>query len=160
MERVDKILQHAKYQKYLKKNKKEEKKRIFCKHDMVHFLDVARIGWIINLEKNLQIDKELIYGAALLHDIGRHLQYTEGTPHEEASALLAPAILKDCGFSEEETAVIVEAISRHRDKTAAEEENLNGVLYLADKASRPCFACEAEKLCDWKKDKKNKTIKY
>ena len=46
MERVDKILQHKKFQKYVKKNKKAEKERIFCRHDMVHFLDVARIAWI------------------------------------------------------------------------------------------------------------------
>ena len=67
MERIDKILQHKKFQKYVKKNKKKEMNRIFCHHDLVHFLDVARIGWILNL------DKELLYGAALLHDIGRHI---------------------------------------------------------------------------------------
>ena len=160
MERIDKILQHKKFQKYVKKNKKKEADRIFCRHDLVHFLDVARIGWILNLEKGLNLDKELIYGAALLHDIGRHVQYKDGTPHEKASALLAPEILEDCDFSKEETECIVEAIRRHRDKTAAEEDNLNGILYLADKASRACFACEAEPLCDRKTGKKNISIKY
>lgn len=160
MERVDKILQHKKFRKCVKKNKKAEKKRIFCKHDMVHFLDVARIAWILNLEKGLEIKKDVVYGAALLHDIGRFKQYEDGMPHEKASAKLAPEILKDCGYTEEESAVILEAISRHRDKTAAEEENLVGILYLADKASRPCFSCDAEKLCNWKNDKKNVGIKY
>ena len=63
--------------------------------------------------------------------------------------------LKDCGFNDEETGVIVTAISRHRDPEAAKEKNLNGILYRADKASRACFACDAEKDCNWKDGKKN-----
>ena len=73
---------------------------------------------------------------------------------------LAPEILKACGVNDEETGVIVTAISRHRDPEAAKEKNLNGILYRADKASRACFACEAEKDCNWKDGKKNLTIKY
>ena len=106
------------------------------------------------------IKKDVVYGAALLHDVGRYKQYADGIPHEKASAKLAPEILKECGYTEEETAQIIEAIKRHRDKNAAEEDNLNGILYLADKASRPCFSCEVESLCNWKNDKKNVGIKY
>lgn len=160
MERVNNILHHEKFLKCLKKNKKAEKGRIFCCHNMVHFLDVARIAWILNLEKGLNIDKEWIYAAALLHDIGKYKQYKKGIPHDEASAALAPKILMDCGFSKEETNCIVEAIRRHRDKTAALEENLNGLLYLADKASRPCYSCEVAHLCDWEDDKKIKALNY
>ena len=160
MERVDRILQNKKFRKHVKKNKKWEKDRIFCRHDLVHFLDVARIAWILALEEGIPIEKEIVYGAALLHDIGRHVQYKDGTPHEAASALLAPEILEECGFTAEETDRIVEAIRRHRDKTVAEEANLNGILYRADKASRACFVCEAEELCSWKKGKKNIQIKY
>ena len=64
---------------------------------MVHFLDVARIGTIIALEEGLELDREWIYAAALLHDCGKHEQYENGTPHEQASARIAPEILKDCG---------------------------------------------------------------
>ncbi len=160
MERVDKILQNKKFAKHLKKNKKEEKKRIFCRHDLVHFLDVARIAWILNLEKELHIAKDMIYATALLHDIGKHFQYTDNIPHEEASAQLAEEILEECDYTPEEIAQIVEAIAKHRERATAEEENLAGILYVADKASRPCFACEASELCDWKKDKKNVVIKY
>ena len=160
MERVDKILQHEKFLKCLRKNKKAEKGRIFCRHNLVHFLDVARIAWILNLEKGLNLDRELIYAAALLHDIGKYKQYKKGIPHEQASAVMAPEILFDCGFSEEETKCIVEEIKRHRDKTVAEEENLNGILYLADKASRPCYCCEAADLCNWEKEKRVLNIKY
>ena len=63
-------------------------------------------------------------------------------------------------YFDEETGVIVTAISRHRDPEAAKEKNLNGILYRADKASRACFACDAEKDCNWKDGKKNLTIKY
>jgi len=160
MERIDKILRNEKYRHYLQLNKEAEAERIFCRHDMGHFLDVARIGWILVMEKGLPIDREMVYAAALLHDIGRHLQYAEGICHEKASAGLAPEILRECGFDDKETSVIIEAIGRHRDRNAAKEENLNGILYCADKASRACFCCEAEALCDWKQDKKNKRLLY
>ena len=70
-----------------------EQDRIFCRHDTTHFLDVARIAYIENLENGLGLAKEEIYAAALLHDIGRHLQYTRGIPHEQASAMEAEGIL-------------------------------------------------------------------
>lgn len=160
MERIDKILNHDLFIKQLKKNEEAEKNRTFCHHDMGHFLDVARIGMIFNLKENLEIGEEMIYAAALLHDIGKHLQYEKGIPHEQASAELAPRILRDCGFDEKETDVIVTAILLHRTKGIASEPSLNGILYRADKASRACFACKMEKECDWKADKKNLTIKW
>ena len=160
MDRIDRILGNGKYRHYLELNKDAETGRIFCRHDMGHFLDVARIGWILVLEEGLPIEKETVYAAALLHDIGRHLQYAEGVPHEKASAALALEILKECGFDDKETDVIIRAIGKHRDRNAEKEENLNGILYRADKASRTCFCCEAEAMCDWKQDKKNKRILY
>ncbi len=160
MLRVDKIRTHEVYQSYLRQNEAAEKDRIFCHHDMGHFLDVARIAWILNLEENYQIQKELIYATALLHDIGRFRQYADGTPHEQESARLAPQILEECGFSKEESSVIVEAISRHRDSSVKEDKDLNGLLYRADKLSRACFACKAEKDCNWKNDKKNKKLTH
>ena len=115
---------------------------------------------IINLEEKLEIPRELIYGAALLHDIGKHRQYEEGIPHEQASAEIAPEILRDCSFDEKETGVIVDAIAQHRNSAVFSEKNLRGVLYRADKASRPCFACKAEADCNWKGNKKNLKIVY
>ena len=55
--------------------------------------------------------------------------------------------------------LIISAISTHRDKNVKDDKTLNGLLYRADKLSRACFSCDAEKLCDWKKDKKNLTLK-
>lgn len=160
MNRIDKILHHDLFVRNLEKNKAAEAERRFCRHDMEHFLAVARIGMIINLEEKLGIEKEIIYAAALLHDIGKHLQYSAGIPHEKASAELAPEILRACGFDEKETCVIVEAILSHRKREAFSERNLNGLLYRADKASRPCFACAAESECNWKGSKKNMRIIY
>jgi putative nucleotidyltransferase with HDIG domain len=160
MDKIDKILNHDLFLYHLQKNEEAEKERRFCRHGMVHFLDVARIGEILNLESQLGLDREQIYAAALLHDMGKHMQYENGTPHELASAEIAEQILQECGFDEKETYVIVSAIKSHRDSTVAAERNLKGVLYRADKASRACFCCAAEKDCNWKNDKKNLSIQY
>lgn len=160
MDRIDKILNHDLFLYHLQKNREAEAGRKFCRHDMVHFLDVARIGEIINLESGLGIPRDWIYAAALLHDTGKHIQYEKGTPHELASAEIAPQILRDCGFNDSETGVIVSAIRSHRDADIAQEADLRGILYRADKASRACFACEAESECSWKGDKKNLSIRY
>jgi len=160
MDRIDKILNHELFLYHLHANESAEAQRHFCRHNMVHFLDVARIGIIINLEEGLGIDREWIYAAALLHDMGKHIQYEDGTPHEVASGEIAPQILADCGFDEKETVVIVDAILHHRDASVKEEKNLRGILYRGDKASRACFACEAESECNWKAGKKNLRIKY
>lgn len=158
--RINRILNHDLFIECLAKNEAEEADRKFCRHNMGHFLDVARLAMIFNLEKQLSIPKDMIYAAALLHDIGRFRQYQDGTPHEQASAALAPKILKDCGYSDEETTVIVEAISQHRNAAVKEKEDLDGLLYRADKMSRSCFACPAEPECNWKADKKNLHLIY
>ncbi len=160
MERIDKILKHNLFLQHLSQNNAAEADRRFCRHNMGHFLDVARIGEIINLEEQSGLDREWIYAAALLHDLGKHIQYEKQVPHERASAEIAPGILRDCGFDETEIEMITDAILKHRDSETAKERNLRGVLYRADKASRACFACDAESECHWKGEKKNLTIKY
>lgn len=158
--RINKILNHDLFIKCVARNEEEEKDRKFCRHNMGHFLDVARLAMIFNLQKQLAIPQDMIYAAALLHDIGRFKQYQDGTPHEQASAALAPEILRDCGYDDKETSVIIEAISNHRNAKIKEEANLNGLLYCADKMSRSCFACPVEHECNWKADKKNLYLKY
>ncbi|GFI66366.1 hypothetical protein IMSAG185_01982 [Lachnospiraceae bacterium] len=160
MERIEKIRKHVLFLDGLRRNAAAEADRCFCHHDMAHFLDVARIGVIINLEEELEIPKEMIYAVALLHDIGKHRQYGEGIPHEQAGVAAALEILTDCGFDEKETSVITEAILQHRNGDVAWERNLRGLLYRADKASRPCFACDRSEQCDWKGSKKNREIRY
>lgn len=155
MLRIDKILNHDLFIENLEKNNTAEADRRFCRHNIGHFLDVARICWIFCLEEGVDIPKEIVYAAGLLHDIGKHEQYEIGTPHEVASARIAPKILRDCGYDDKETDVILSAILSHRDSSVRDEKNLNGLLYRADKASRCCFACKASADCNWKGDKKN-----
>lgn len=160
MDRIHKILNHNLFLFHLRENEAAEVQRCFCRHNIVHFLDVARIGMILNLEENLELDREIIYAAALLHDLGKHIQYEKGTPHETVSAGIAPKILSECGFDDKETHVIVDAILSHRDVAVEKERSLRGILYRADKASRACFACAVQEECNWKADKKNLRIRY
>lgn len=155
MERVNQILKLDLYKEYVNRNMLAEKQRQFCKHDMGHFLNVARIAMILNLREQYGLSEEMIYAAALLHDIGRWKQYEDGTPHEKVSAQLAHEVLIKCGFNKEETAAVENAISNHRNACIKEDKDLAGLLYRADKLSRACFFCAAENECDWKKDKKN-----
>lgn len=160
MLQIDQIINHELFQKCLQKNNDAEQNRKFCRHGLTHFLDVARIAWILNLEEQVGISKELIYGTALLHDLGRFVQYQDGTPHEIASREIASHILKDCDYDEGEREQILEAISSHRDASCKEGNNLKGIIYRADKLSRTCFGCDAEAECNWKGDKKNHFLLY
>lgn len=158
MNRINKIISHPLYLEHLQKIARWEENREFCRHDTVHFMDVARIAMILNVQDGYNIEKECIYGAALLHDIGRWQQYETGICHARASAELAPVILEDCGFSAAESAEIRSAISTHRQENVKDEKNLNGLLYRADKLSRPCYFCQQEKNCNWKEGRKNLEI--
>ena len=143
MERVNRICSHPLWKGSLKKIQELEQDRIFCRHTIEHFLDVARIAYIENLEKGLHLSKETIYAVALLHDIGRHLEYTQGIPHEEGSFQIAEEILKVCGFEKEEQEEILSAIQAHRRQETGFADNLAGILYRADKKSRNCAFCPA-----------------
>ncbi len=160
MERLEQIWRHPLYQDCLMKNRAAEADRRFCRHNMEHFLDVARIGWIMVLEEGLAVSKELLYAAALLHDIGRFRQYEEKIPHEVAGVELASRILCDCAFTQDEQREILDAISGHRSKTGNTRSMLGEVLCRADKASRPCFSCGAIGDCNWDDEKKNLRIHY
>ena len=155
MTRVNRIRNHPLYRESLHNIEKLEQERIFCGHNAQHLLDTARLAYIENLELNLGISKEMIYAAALLHDIGRGLQYTEGIPHHEGGVTIAGPILRECGFSDAETEEILDAIKGHRDASVKAARDLAGILYRADKGSRCCFSCPAEAECKWSAEKKN-----
>lgn len=158
MQRVNSICSHPLWKSCVSKIRDLERERIFCCHGTSHFLDVARIAWIENLEKGLSISREMIYAAAMLHDIGRHLQYMQGVPHDEGSASIASDILKDSGFDEKEQAGILSAIRMHRNPDAASRDDLAGIIYRADKKSRICAFCSASDKCNWPESKKNMKI--
>lgn len=98
MERVNRIWNHPVYQNALGKLTAYEAEREFCRHTPEHFLAVARLTYLLALENGVAADREVIYAAGLLHDMGRYLQYENGTPHDEAGVMLAGPILQDCGF--------------------------------------------------------------
>ena len=152
-DRIEKILTHSLYRECLKKLTQAEESRLYCKHDLTHFLDTARIAYIDCLENNLPLNREIIYAAALLHDIGRAY---DNARHEAVSVELAAQILPECGFEPEDISLITRAIAAHRDKNTSSA--LGKILYTADKKSRSCFACTAKDTCNWPNDKKNKTI--
>ena len=156
MERVNKILFNPQYQEYFNQIQSLEADRKFCGHTMEHFLDVARLSFILAKEAGLEIDKEVIYATALLHDIGRYLEYTNGTSHHEGSVIIAQEILPKCGFTKEEQAVILAAILEHRKGQVG--NNFPAIFYRADKLSRNCFACAVEKECNWSVEKKNMKV--
>ena len=129
MERVWKIYSHPRYQECLGKNQAAEEGRSLCRHNLQHFLDVARLAYIFSMERKYQVKKEFIYASALLHDIGKWRQYTEKIPHEKASAQIAEEILEDAGFGQKERGCILQAILNHRKEERA--DRLSEILYLS-----------------------------
>lgn len=160
MDRINQILQHPLFKQYMEANDIREKERVFCRHNMHHVLDVARIAYILNMEEEHCVSKDMIYGAALLHDIGRHVQYETGERHAFVSARLAPEILKDCGFNDEEIKTIVSAIYTHSDKSQIGGKGLNALIAKADQMSRGCYACPVESECNWSEERKNRKIMW
>lgn len=172
MKRVNQIFRHPAYQAALKAIEEAEENRIFCRHDMEHFLSVARLACLYSLQEEAGLERELIYAAALLHDIGRAAEYEDGTPHQEAGARIAQQILSQCGFGDEEERQILSAIRFHRQPAAGERQEretgakagkgscLREYLYRADKKSRLCFCCKAQGECRWSMEKRNLEITY
>ena len=92
MEYVVRLLHQEQYRENVKKIARLEADRIYCRHNMEHFMDVARLAQIRNLKEQLGLDEEMIYLYALLHDIGRMKEYEQGISHAAASAEFAGEI--------------------------------------------------------------------
>lgn len=157
MDRIDLILENKSYLKYMQEIETAEKTRRFCCHGFEHTLSVARIAYILALEHGAAIKKDVIYAAALLHDIGR---YEKKQGHHHYSAVLAQPILETAGFNKQEILNICEAIQKHHEDAGEDFHSLNHLLYKADKLSRNCFCCKAYEDCYWDENKKNSNIKY
>ena len=159
MKRINAILRHPLFVQQLTLLEELEAQRPFCRHDLTHLLDVARLMWIDVLEQGLALDRETVYAAALLHDIGRAEQIRRGIPHEQASAALAESILPDAGFSAEETEAVIAAIRSHRGSAPENARaQLGELLYRADKACRLCWCCGVREACNWPEERKNAGI--
>lgn len=125
MRRVHAIEESFAFRGHMRRIEDAEQTREFCKHGMTHLLDVARIAWIFNLERGLGFDREVVYAAALLHDIGRAEQYATGEDHDVAGVRIATDILDGLPdalrFSADERAAILAAVFGHRGACAGEE---------------------------------------
>lgn len=157
LELANQIINDPRYMQLTEALDDIEKNRIFCRHDMEHFLSVARIAVILCNERGIDADTDVIYSAALLHDIGRIAEYTDGTPHDEAGIVIAGEILANTECPEEKKAEILRLIASHR-KADAQKSELETVFYLADKKSRACFCCAAREQCNWPEYKRNYEI--
>ena len=156
MKRINNILSNEIYKNHVERLQYYEKDREFCCHDMEHFLSVARIMIIKSQEEHLTIAKDIIYAVAMLHDIGRVLQYEEGMEHSKAGVEIASRILLECQYTKTEIKIITDAIAEHNNRD--EGHPINKLLRYADKISRNCFACTSYDLCNWEESKKNKGI--
>ena len=156
MERYNKIIKNSLFNQAINTINEREKTRIFCCHSINHCLDVARIAYIINLENNMAIPKDIIYTTALLHDLGRAYDVEN---HNNKSAEIARTIMTQCNFSDSEIEQCVNAILNHR-KDVDIINNLSDLICKADKLSRQCYSCKAQKECYWSDERRNNNIKY
>lgn len=158
MKKVNEILNNITYKKYIKEIELIEEDRVFCKHNINHFLDMARIAYILVLEEGLSFSKEVIYAIGLLHDIGRAEEYKNNINHDEASVAISEKILKETSYSNDEINLILKAIKNHGNEEV--EDKFLKIIYKSDKLSRKCFQCKAEDKCYWGVKKKNMEIRY
>lgn len=95
---------------------------------------------------NLEVVREVVYAAGLLHDLARGRAYLTGRDHALLSAEYAEEILKRAGFILREISIITEAIREHRGKEV-NPSLLGEYLHRADLASRWCWCCPAKATC-------------
>lgn len=156
MQRIQPILDNAVFQEYLQSIQELEKDRIYCGHDLAHLLDVARIAALLAADVHAAYPRDVIYAAALLHDIGRVQQYIDGTPHAQAGEAVARQILQHTAFSQQEQQDILQAVRGHQQDTA--HNSLTQLIHEADHRCRMCFACPAQDTCKWTAERRNHTI--
>jgi len=160
MARVNQLLEHEDYIRYIDKIDKLERERLFCKHGYEHGLNVARIAYAYMLEQGEAILlKEAVYAAALLHDIGRWVEYETGEDHAEVSARLALPLLETSGFTPVTVQMILTGIREHRKHCEDHLSLLGEALALADDWARDCRRCSAQGQC-YKFNPAMKMIRY
>jgi len=146
MQPVNAILRDTRFCAALQANAEAERTREFCHHDLQHALDVARICLLLVQQQSWDPGyRVLCYAAGLLHDCCRHRLYQfQELDHAVLGAEFARKVMPDCGFDQQQTELVAEAIAAHRNPCA---KGFGGLLYRADKLSRPCFACAAIAHC-------------
>lgn len=148
MRRLNELVRSQDYQDHLARTAGLEKERIYCKHGFDHLLAVARIAYAYLLEQNnTNYSREVVYAAALLHDLGRWVEYQTGEDHAEAGARLAESLVREAGFTPRESEGILRAIREHRRQGGDKVSPLGEALALADDWSRECWNCQAKSTC-------------
>jgi len=159
LKRVETLVEDKYYQEYFRRNSEAEIEPKFCQHDFRHHLAVARITYILILEHNdlnyfikdsgisgKLAAKEIIYAAALTHDIGKWKEYKCGIDHASYGARLAREILPRALFNHTEVDIICRAIYEHRN-ISRDMSFLGERLHRADNLSRICTRCEYRSQC-------------
>lgn len=119
--------------------------------------DFSAFAKQVGHRKRCEKTKEVIYAAALLHDMGKWKQYEAGVDHAQAGEQFCRKVLKDCGFSDGEIEIIADAILNHRKKGKnLSEKFLSRILALADTHSRLCFRCPVVNECKWQERRAGK----
>ncbi|MDE6835147.1 MAG: HD domain-containing protein [Ruminococcus sp.] len=157
LEITNRILENVLYRQELQKLKELEKDRIFCRHGIEHSLDTARIAMILCRENGIEINPDIIYSSALLHDIGRSREYTGKIPHHSASVSIAGQILDSINCPPDIKKSVISLIENHRNPDN-DRSTPEYIFYIADKKSRLCFVCPASRECYWSEEKKNLKI--
>lgn len=160
MKYVNRLIENETYMALMGKIHELEKKRTYCHHGFNHLLDVARIAYLMNLEYGFGYEKEFIYLCALLHDIGRAMEYSTGVSHEMAGVEIAGQLLEEIDYPLEKRQEIIEKVANHRHNMLQDEITANNFFWYADKRARNCFACNAADSCNWPKQKRTMRIEW
>jgi len=101
-------------------------------HDFSHTQRVLNLCMHIGEEEGA--DTQILYAAALLHDIGREQGDANGLCHAEVSAKMARPILEKAGFPPEKIEPVIHCIATHRFRGDAIPFSLEAkILFDCDK---------------------------
>jgi uncharacterized protein len=168
MDRVNAIINNKEFQDWIVANNQAEYGSQYCRHGLEHAFDVARIAYELWLDNSGNpVAKDIVYAAALLHDIGYWSKFedlTENSADDEdieeespfvVAASLAEEILFSAGYH---PAVITEILKAIKNMDTDSKEGLSVILRKANEMSRPCFICPMVEKCS--KEPKNKRLEY
>ena len=178
LDRINAIINNPEYQDWIIANNQAEYGSEYCRHGLEHAFDVARIAYELWLDhKGNPLAKDIVYAAALLHDIGYwskfedlhhddcedddcdcgchgHDDEQQETPFQVAASL-AEDILFEAGYH---PAMIGEIIKAILNMEKDSKEGLSVILKKANELSRPCFICPMKEKCE--KEPKNLRLVY
>ena len=151
MKRIEMLLRDPLYHDYMERNINEERNLKYCRHDLHHHTDVARIAYILVLENNdlgyfvMEANlsgrlaaKELIYAAGLLHDIGKWKEYQMGVDHASMDQIGARHLTR-IHFNENE---IKSSVGYYEHRNISRDMSFLGErIHRADNLSRVCSQC-------------------